>query len=900
MSAQVLARLDRLETELRNLERELRSIRATVLAVDAVSPEAERIASVPPPLRSAPVAPAAPRTEPEARGWEREVKLLKRELPSIDLAALVGARGLALAGGVVTLLGVVFFFVLAANNGWIGPLARVLLGGGASALVFAGAIVLHARYGRLHASVAAAGAGIAGGYATLLAAAALYDLIPPLAALGLAAAIAAVGIALSLLWSSEVVAALGLIGAMVVPAIVILDGSLTATGTAFVAIVFAAASVVSVRQSWRGLLVAAALVSAPQILALVLTEDDPVRPRVVALALVFVVLYLGAGIARQLRTGAIRLDSLASLLVAGAALLGLTSSFALLEGDARGIALVVLAGLYGAVALGFWRDSTHELGALGAVFATAYAATATAQLLDGPALVVAWSVEAVALAWLGRRLAETRFQLVSLAYLVLALAYTLGHEAPPDTLYERGVDHLGGVPALAAIGAALLGFGLLARSWPANRGGEAMPALLAHLVAETDRHRRELGLAAGALGLLALVDAGTLALLDLAGRASISPAFEWGHVGVTAFWSAVALVALTSGLLRGSRLLEWTGIAAFGATLASFELFSVPNLPDHRGWCAVVLAVAAAAGALLHGLLSERTGAVSAGGAVFSATLSAFVCSELFAGDARGYALVGAGAAHLAVAAIVSRRRDLSSCFWVAALALGLGGSVVLLDHTWLVLAWAAAATALAVAGTLLREPRLWLGSAGFAVLGGGLTLALLAAPEDFFEANGTPADGVPALLLVLVSLGALALAVRRIEPADAVDRWIDEGVERAGRGLRWALACLGLYGASLAILGLVQEASGASITTAFQRGHTAVSAFWGAVALATLVLGLRRGMRAARLAALGLFALALGKLFLYDLSTLSSVTRALSFLAVGGVLLLAGFFYQRLAETEG
>ncbi len=54
------------------------------------------------------------------------------------------------------------------------------------------------------------------------------------------------------------------------------------------------------------------------------------------------------------------------------------------------------------------------------------------------------------------------------------------------------------------------------------------------------------------------------------------------------------------------------------------------------------------------------------------------------------------------------------------------------------------------------------------------------------------------------------------------------------------------------------------------------------------------------RLAALGLFALALGKLFLYDLATLSSVARAASFLAVGAVLLLGGFFYQRLAETEG
>ena len=44
------------------------------------------------------------------------------------------------------------------------------------------------------------------------------------------------------------------------------------------------------------------------------------------------------------------------------------------------------------------------------------------------------------------------------------------------------------------------------------------------------------------------------------------------------------------------------------------------------------------------------------------------------------------------------------------------------------------------------------------------------------------------------------------------------------------------------------------------------------------------------------LLGVSLAKLFLYDLSALSSVTRALSFLAVGAVLLLGGFLYQRLA----
>ena len=42
-----------------------------------------------------------------------------------------------------------------------------------------------------------------------------------------------------------------------------------------------------------------------------------------------------------------------------------------------------------------------------------------------------------------------------------------------------------------------------------------------------------------------------------------------------------------------------------------------------------------------------------------------------------------------------------------------------------------------------------------------------------------------------------------------------------------------------------------------------------------------------------------LGKIFIYDLPSLSSVTRALSFLAVGAVLLLGGFFYQHLSADD-
>jgi uncharacterized membrane protein len=85
-------------------------------------------------------------------------------------------------------------------------------------------------------------------------------------------------------------------------------------------------------------------------------------------------------------------------------------------------------------------------------------------------------------------------------------------------------------------------------------------------------------------------------------------------------------------------------------------------------------------------------------------------------------------------------------------------------------------------------------------------------------------------------------------------------------------------------------------VATDFQRGHTVVTAFWGLVGLGLLIAGLLRRASPLRLGGLALFGFALAKLFLYDLGALSSVTRALSFLAVGAFMLAGGFFLQRLS----
>ena len=110
-------------------------------------------------------------------------------------------------------------------------------------------------------------------------------------------------------------------------------------------------------------------------------------------------------------------------------------------------------------------------------------------------------------------------------------------------------------------------------------------------------------------------------------------------------------------------------------------------------------------------------------------------------------------------------------------------------------------------------------------------------------------------------------------------------------------VAVLAIYGLSLTILGLFQWIGQSGFETDFQRGHSAVSAFWGVIALITLYAGLTRDLRVLRLAGFALFGLALAKLFLYDLANLSSITRALVPRRRRRPA-PRGFFYQRLAAV--
>lgn len=809
----------------------------------------------------------------------------------------MGAKALAFAGGIVTLLGVVFFFVLAVNHGWIGPGLRVAFGGLASFIVFGAGFGLQRRYATTHSALAAVGTGIAGAYATLLAAVALYDMVSKPVALAVAAVIACLAVAVSLLWKAEVVAGFGLVGAMVVPATLVFQGGLREIGTAFVAVVFAGATAVAVRQRWWTLLQVSALVSVPQALAQIAGADSP-HPSIVTLATAFWLLYLAAGLAFQFRVGPALAATPASFLTGGAVFSAVSAALLYGRRDGgmqQGIALLVVAAVYVAVAAALYRrvrDTTTLLWALG----FALAAVGLAEALSGSSLTYAWAAEAAVLVWLASRVRDARFQLPALVYLALALVHTIATEARPDHLFESMRHPASGAPALLAIAFAALVFALVRRSRDDERPASGILRALEPVLNWLRASERAVNVAMLALAALATTYALSLGILELCQDVwpgnGIDTPFEWGHVAVNSVWALAGVVVVLRVLRRRSNVGVALGFGWLAFTVAKVVAFDAVTLAQTRYGISFLIVAAAV---LLAGLVRELSvpGSLTVEGAgsllvslaLLLPGLLVLVPDRVAGTDGDGLVVLGVGALYTALAAGVfsrPRQRDLSTLLWALGLAVAAVGAEMLLSGVWLVLVYAVTAAALGVVAVTVGERRLQLAALVYLAIGLLLALVEEAPPSHLVISRPHPGHGVPSLLLVIGATAVLA--------------WALAWNERYRLQAIWVAGALSVYAASLSILEAMQRVSGQTVDTDFQRGHTVVSAFWGLLALLSLYVGLKRRRGVLRVGGFILFAISLGKIFLYDLPSLSSVQRALSFLAVGAVLLLGGFFYQRLS----
>jgi hypothetical protein len=212
--------------------------------------------------------------------------------------------------------------------------------------------------------------------------------------------------------------------------------------------------------------------------------------------------------------------------------------------------------------------------------------------------------------------------------------------------------------------------------------------------------------------------------------------------------------------------------------------------------------------------------------------------------------------------------------------------AAVTLDGAALVVALSAGATALAeiqrrFGGELTATGAL-------ACLGGALVHALV------FEAPPSAlVTGVEAAPAAAVALGAVCLAALACgRPGGATPL-------RPER-LLGAAAMIALYLASVLVVTPFQPGNPATEASLFdldvrQQGQVLLSALWCVAGFGALVVGLRKDLRLVRLGALALLLVTVGKVFLFDLATLTSIYRVASFIALGLFLLTAAFAWQRM-----
>ncbi len=468
-------------------------------------------------------------------------------IPELSFSDLLGAKALAIAGGIVTLLGIVFFFILAVNRGWIGPGGRVAMGAVAAGGVYAGGLWLRRRYGETDSSLAAVAAGIAGGYAVLLAATALYHFVSNPVALVIAAGIAAVGLVTALRWDSQIVAGIGLLGAMLAPLAIALQGGLSVVGTWFVALMAAAAAIVAVRRRWNVLLVAGAASGLAQALALVLQPEyrgeSPVE--IVALAAVFAAITVATGIALQRREATIAIRPMVtSFLFVGTSFAVLSMLRLYGSTESRGVALLGVAIALGFVAAVFFpRRDANDLSALLAALGLIVGGIAFGELMNGSPLAFAWAGEAAVLAWLARQVKDIRYQLWALVYFAAAMFHVLAFDAPPSHLFKPFETSAGGALAVVAVGAASAAIAYFTArrriAFGRHSGFFGALASVFETLADGQHLIRIVGYWLAAVAAVYALSLGVLAAFS---------SFDWGHVAMYTLWSAIGLGLYAFGL----------------------------------------------------------------------------------------------------------------------------------------------------------------------------------------------------------------------------------------------------------------------------------------------------------------------------------------------------------------
>ncbi|MEN3977284.1 DUF2339 domain-containing protein [Emcibacter sp. SYSU 3D8] len=807
----------------------------------ATPPTPPPVPPVPPAAAAAARATPPPKTPPPRKLTERNIT----------------SRWMVWVGGLALALGGVFMVRYSIEQGYLGPAVRVALG------VIAGLAMLGAgEFARRHPGrvpvqadyipAVVTGAGFLTLFASLYSAYGLYHLIPSPAAFVLLAMVALGAIAISLV-HGQAMALFGLIGAMIVPALVSADAPMAVPLFGYLAVVAAALGAIARLRHWW--IIAAATLAAASLWVLLWLAAEPAAPQPAAPSL-FVVflaalpLWITAGAADRARRPGVLHLALPEILVWASGAVAAVLAFTLVRCDLYGLlSLSALLGVAAVFLAGAWRVPAWY----GLPVAAALAVLAVLATWHVPALFDPYAGQDAYRRVLNpvRQPAFETFNGVAGGFALLfgatgflalrtgrAAGFWSGLSAAVPVLilfisYWRWTEFRSD-PGWAAIGLALAGLATLA----AERRRLTPAALGAY--------------ATGAVAALSLALAMVLREAWLTAALSLQlPAIAWISLRLNLpFLRRVALVlaavvlgrlllnpALLDYPLEGWPILNWV-LYGYGIPAAAFWYAARRFLPQHDGLTVKML---------------------EAGAIAFLTLLVTFEIRQLFAGS------LGAPYTSLTETSV-------QTAAW---LGIGYGlyvrrnlGDRKVLDIAAMVLRTIGLLHLLFIQ-VLFQNPLWDHVDVGAAPVFNTLALAYLL--PAVFAALYTWSASVRGdrITFYVAAVAALALTVL----------WLSLEVRHAFHG---------------------RYLDSGTVTNAEQYAYSAVWLLFGAALFAA---GLRLKNRPLRIAALAIFALTVAKAFLYDMSNMTGLLRALSFLGLGAALIGVGYLYQRFVlkpEDDG
>ncbi|MDX8481798.1 DUF2339 domain-containing protein [Mesorhizobium sp. VK24D] len=868
------------------IERELGALRSLVLsgipqpvsktgeAAEGEAPAAAAEAAASPASEAAPQAPAATPDEPKAEasaqagegtpsepaGPAQPAAPAEAAAPAMaarDVETALGTRWAVWVGGIALALGGLFLIRYTIEAGIFGPGVRLTMAGILGLVLVAGAEFIRrtgfrvpvqgAAGAYIPAILTAAGAFIL--FGTVYAAHGIYGFIGPALAFTLLGAIGIATIAASLVHGLAL-AGIGLLGAMVTPALVATEAPNPWALFVYLAIVLAATAAIAHIRDWRAL-VAAAFAGTGIWTIIYMTDALEVNLAAVlfiSLATLAVLAFVWLA-RRDEAEPSFDWPSIAPGFFVALAALGLSVDPVFAKaGDALHGA-VLLAAL---VAVALYRPRALPL-----VFTAGLATVLIYLGIIPPATIGADALNA----GLGAEPLATSDTLtfrigIALGLIFIAAGFWAARRSAAAAPIRAASWAAWGVIApLVVLTALWLTFGDIDRDL-----GYALPALLLVLVfaagGEWIARAEEPPLGGGPAVSFAFAGAGVAGLLMLH--------MAFGSGWTTVMLGAAAIVPALATRWRSYPVLGWIAVGAAVAVLGrvafdptivgAAELSRTPVfnwlLP---GYGVPALAFGFAAWQLARTTNGRPRLAMEAASALFALLAVAMLVRHAMHGG-----VIDTGPVTLAEQAIYTL------------IALGAGAILVAID---------------------MRSPSSVL---RYGSMAAGVVSAAMIAVQHFVVLNPLVTDESTgkiaffnllflAYLLPAVAAGALALYVRDKRP-------------------RWYAAMLALVASLLAFayatLSVRRLFKGEFIGLWSGLGQLETytySALWLVIGVALLTAGVWLRSQVLRIASAVLIAVAVLKVFLFDMSELEGVLRALSFIGLGAVLIGIGLFYQRL-----